>query len=83
MRILFAIPALLSGVTVPSISNAQVDDTVIYSTRQECREALADARDEDPSYFTRECRQEGEGWSFRPKDGAGKDRPDGTRDPGN
>jgi hypothetical protein len=76
MRILLALPIALSGLALPSIASAQVDDTVIYSTRQECREALADSREEDPSYFTRECHQEGEGWSFRVRDRRdGSDRP--------
>ena len=58
-----------------------VDDTVIYQTRDECRAALAEARKKDASFLKRECRPEGEGWSFRPKDGTAKNRPDGTKDP--
>jgi hypothetical protein len=74
----FGLPA---GAAYAQADNA-VDDTVIYQTRDECRAALAEVRKTDASYLKRECRPEGEGWSFRPKDGAGKKRPDGTKDPG-
>lgn len=65
------------GFATPTITSAQVDDTVIYGTLAECKAALAQARMQDPYYYTRECRQEGEGWSFRIRD-----RPDGSTAPG-
>jgi hypothetical protein len=67
MRLITSIGLLAAGLTIPTVALA-VDDTVVYSTKAECKAALAEARTEDSSYWSRECRPEGEGWSFRAKD---------------
>lgn len=67
MRMLGTIGLLGFALALPTAA-AAVDDSVIYATKTECRAALADAREEDPAYYMRECRPEGEGWSFRVKD---------------
>jgi len=67
MKRITLVGTLIAGLSIPTIA-AAVDDTIVYPTRAECRAALAEARMEDDSYWLRECRPEGEGWSFRLKD---------------
>ncbi|PSJ36393.1 hypothetical protein [Allosphingosinicella deserti] len=67
MRKLASLGLLVAGLAIPAVASA-VDESTIYATRAECKAALAEARMEDDAYWARECRPEGEGWSFRLKD---------------
>ena len=67
MKKLTATGLLLAAFAVPTVVGA-AHDSAVYATKAECKAALQMARAEDASFWMRECRPEGEGWSFRLKD---------------